>query len=69
MEEIRRKHAAGCVRAFLEGKQTINWLMSSVRGHQLPPSILEEILASAEPGANPARYEELLSACREQRLL
>jgi hypothetical protein len=69
MDEISRKHAAGCVRAFLEGKQTINWVMSFIRGHQLPPATLEEILISAKPGADRARYDKLLSACREQRLL
>lgn len=69
MLEIKRKHLAGCIRAFLEGKQSVNWVMSFVRGHRLPKPILEEILTSAKPGADRARYEELLSACRERGLL
>lgn len=69
VDEIERNHIAGCVRAFLEGKQTINWVMSFIRGHRLPKSILEAILASAQPNADPARYEELLSTCRDEGLL
>lgn len=69
VDEIKRNHLAGCVRAFLDGKQTINWVMAFIRGHRLPKPILEAILASAQPNADPARYEELLSACRDKELL
>ena len=69
VDEIKRNHLAGCVRAFLDGKQTINWVMGLIRGHRLPKSILEAILATAQPNADPARYEELLSTCRDEGLL
>lgn len=68
-DEIKRKYVVGCVHAFLSGKKTINWVMSPIRGSRLPQSILEEILANAKPGADSARYDELLSACRERGLL
>jgi len=68
-DETKRDYVASCIRAFLDGKQSINWVMSFVRGHRLPRSVLQEILAGAKPGADPARYEELLSACRAQGFL
>ena len=68
-DEIKRRYVTGCIRAFLSGKQTLNWVMSFVRGHRLPKAVLQEILASAKPDADSARYEELVSACREQRFL
>lgn len=68
-DEIKRNHLAGCVRAFLNGKKTINWVMAFIRGHDLPKPTLEDMLARAKPDANPARYEELLSACRDAGLL
>ncbi|MCK4580897.1 MAG: hypothetical protein KAU10_06060 [Dehalococcoidia bacterium] len=68
-DEIGPKQLAGCVRAFLDGKQTINWVMAFIRGHRLPKPILEAILASAQPNADPARYEELLSTCRDEGFL
>jgi len=68
-DEIKRNCVAGCVRAFLEGKKTINWVMSSIKGHRLPKSILAEILSSTQPDAGRARYKELLSVCREKGLL
>jgi len=69
LDEIKRNHLAGCVRAFLDGKQAINWVMSFVKGHRFPKPILEEILTSARPDADRARYNELLSACRDEGLL
>jgi len=69
VDEIKRNYIAGCVRAFLEGKQTINWVMAFIRGHRLPKPILEDILTRAQPDADPARYEELLSVCRNKGLL
>ena len=69
VDKFRRDHLTGCIRAFLEGKKTISWVMSFVIGHRLPRAVLQEILTSAKPSADPARYEELLSACRTQGLL
>jgi len=69
VDETKRNHIAGCIRAFLDGKQTINWVMAFMRGHRLPKPILEDMLASAQPNADPARYEELLSTCRDEGLL
>ena len=68
-DETKHDHLTGCIRAFLEGKQTIKWVMNFVKGHRLPRTVLQEILTSAKPGADPARYEELVSACREEGLI
>ena len=67
--KFRRDHLTGCIRAFLEGKKTINWVMSFVIGHRLPRAVLQEILIGAKASADPARYEALLSACRKQGFL
>jgi len=69
VDEIKRNYITGCVHAFLEGKQTINWVMAFIRGHRLPKAILEDILTRAQPNADPARYEELLSTCQDGGLL
>ncbi len=68
-DEIKQRHVAGCVRAFLEGKQNLNWVMAIVRGHRLPKSILGDILTKARPSVDHARYDELISACQEEGLL
>jgi len=69
VDEIKQNHISGCIRAFLAGKQTINWVMTFIRGHRLPKPILEDILTRVQPDADPARYEELLSVCRNKGLL
>jgi hypothetical protein len=68
-DELGQRHAAGCVRAFLRGKQNINWVMAFLKGHRLPKPVLSDILAKAQTDAEGARYEELLSACRNEGLL
>ena len=68
-DDIKRRYVVGCVRAFLEGKKNLNWVMAFVRGHHLTKSELGDILTKARPNADNARYDELLSACREQGLL
>ena len=68
-DEIKQNYVAGCVRAFLEGKKNLNWVMSFVRGSRLPKPILGDILTNARPSAYHARYDELLSACQEEDLL
>lgn len=67
--EMKRRYVVGCVRAFLSGKKTVNWVMAPIRGSRLPQATLEEILADAKSGADRARYDELVSACRERGLL
>lgn len=68
-DEIKQHHLAGCVRAFLEGKKTINWVMAFVKGHHLPKAILQDLLDRARPNADHARYDELLKTCRDEDLL
>lgn len=68
-DDFKQRHVAGCVRVFLEGKQNINWVMAFIRGHRLPKPILQGILTRAQPDADPARYEELLSTCRDEGFL
>ena len=68
-DETSRRHLTGCVRAFLSGKKTLNWVMATIRGSRLPQAVLEEILADAKSGADRARYDELVSACRGRGLL
>ena len=68
-DEIKRRYVTGCIRAFLNGKKTINWVMAPIRGSRLPQGILEEILADAKSGADRARYHQLVSACRDRGLL
>jgi len=68
VDEVKRNYIASCVRTFLEGKQNINWVMAFVRGHRLPKQILEAVLTGAQPNDDLARYEELLSTCRDEGL-
>ena len=68
-DDIAQTHLAGCIRAFLEGKKNLNWVMAFVRGHRLPPSVLRELIEQQGAGADVARYESLVAACRYAGLM
>ena len=65
-DEFSYRYALGCIRAYLEGKQTENWVMSMIRGTNIRGRVLADILNQLQPSAVPERYEKLLSLCRNE---
>lgn len=65
-EEYLYRYARGCIRAYLEGKQTENWVMSMIRGTNTRDRVLVDILNQLQPSADPERYEKLLSLCKNE---
>lgn len=66
VEITTRNYARGVLRAFLEGKKTLNWAVGMVRSSGVRGPRLTEIFENLENYGNPARYHEALAACREQ---
>ena len=65
-EEFLYRYARGCIRAYLEGKQTENWVTSMIRGTNIRDRVLVDILNQLQPSADPERYEKLLSLCQNE---
>ncbi len=65
-DEVLYRYARGCIRAYLEGKKTDNWVMSIIRGTGIRDRALLDILSRLETSANPDRYKELLSLCQNR---
>ena len=67
--EVLKKLVIGGIRAFLKGKQNINWVRYYVKVAKLPKQKLTQILTEQQPTADPARYNELVQTCQNQRFL
>jgi hypothetical protein len=65
-DEFSYRYALGCIRAYLEGKQTENWVMSMIRGTNIRDQALAGILNQLQPSAIPERYVKLLSLCKNE---
>jgi hypothetical protein len=68
-DQIAYNHVDGCVKAYLHGKKSLNWVMSFIRGHHLPPHKLVEIIAKHKGGSTGSRFDELLASCQKERFL
>ncbi len=66
MDEISRRYARGTLRAFLEGKQNLNWVLGVIRSSAVRGRRLSEIFDGNKGYGNSERYREALSACRDQ---
>jgi hypothetical protein len=66
VEDVTRNYVRGALRAFLEGKKTLNWLVGMVRSSGLKGQRLTEVFDNLKGYGDPARYQEALAACREQ---
>ena len=68
-DQIAYDHVDGCVKAYLHGKKSLNWVMSFIRGHHLPSHRLAEIITKHKGGATGSRFDELLASCQNEGLI
>ena len=66
MDEIALRYARGSLRAFLEGKQNLNWIIGVIRSSGVRGQRLSEIFDGLKGYGNSDRYSKALSACQEQ---
>jgi hypothetical protein len=65
-EEGMRRYALKSLMAFLDGEQTLNWIIGAIRESGVRDQRLAEIFERLDGYGDPERYQEALSACREQ---
>jgi len=66
VETATRNVARGALRAFLEGKKSLAWVIGLIRSAGVRDERLREVFENLKVCGNPARYYEALAACREQ---
>lgn len=66
VETYNRNYARKCVMAFLDGRKNINWVLGTIRYSKVHEQILKEVLENLKDYGRSDRYQEVLSACREQ---
>ena len=66
MDEISRRYARGTLRAFLEGKQNLKWVLRVIESSGVRGRRLSEVFEGLKGYGNYERYREALSECRDQ---
>ena len=66
MDEVSRRYARGALRAFLEGKKNLNWVLGVIGSSRVRGRGLSEIFEGHKGYGNSERYRKVLSACRDQ---
>lgn len=66
MDEISRRYAQGSLRAFLDGKKNLSWILSVIESSGVRGRGLSEIFEGHKGYGNSERYRKILSACRDQ---
>lgn len=66
MDEISIRYARGSLRAFLEGKKNLSWILGVIGSSGLCGRRLSEIFEGLKGYGNSERYRKALSACQEQ---
>jgi hypothetical protein len=66
VEDVTRNYARGALRAFLEGKKTLNWVVGMVRSSGVKGQRLTEVFDNLKDYGDPGRYYEARTACHEQ---
>ncbi len=68
-DAMARAHLEGCIKAYLRGKQSINWVMTFAKGHHLPSADLARLIRGHRDAAVGSRYQDLWSSCVREGLL
>ncbi len=68
-DELKRRQVSGCIRAYLEGRQSLVWTMPFVRGTHLPPDVLTEVISGVRAPGDDERHAELIAKCTEEGFL
>jgi len=69
VEETTWRFARGAIRAFLEDKKNLNWVLGMIKSSGVRDQRLKEIFDRLQPYGNPERYKEVISACRNREWL
>lgn len=65
-EELAYNKACGALRAFLEGRQELNWLLGDINFSGVKGNPLAEIFESLRGQGDKQRYEKAEFACRQR---
>ncbi len=65
-DESSRRYARESLRAFLEGKQNLNWIIGVIRSSGVRGRGLSDIFEGHKGYGHSDRYREALSECRDQ---
>ncbi len=66
-EEGTRRYVLKSLMAFLDCEQNLNWIVGVIRvSGSVRDQRLAEVFQRLKEYGDPARYQEALSACREQ---
>ena len=67
-EESGRKYVRGCLEAFLEGTQNLNWIMGVIRGSAVLEyeGRLREIFSDLGRYEKSARYQQIVRECEKE---
>lgn len=69
VEEASRNYVYESLRNFLEGRQSLKWLLGVIRGSGVERTTLVEIFGNLRDYGSHERYEEVVCACRQEGLL
>lgn len=69
VEEAARNYAYKSLRAFLEERQDLKWLLGVIRSSGIERTTLVEIFGNLRGHGNRQCYEKAAHACRQEGLL
>lgn len=65
-EEAARRYAQNSLRAYLEGRKNLNWIMGVIRTSGVRGSRLVEAFERLRGYGDPVRYLQAKRACEDQ---
>lgn len=66
LEQTQKRAAYSCLRAYLEGKKTLNWFIEMIRHYGALGDALSQAFDQLEGYGDPDRYREAKAACKDQ---
>jgi len=66
VEETTRRYAQNCLRAYLEGKKNLNWVVGVIRESGVRGARLADIFERFRDYGDPVRYLEAKKACEDR---
>jgi hypothetical protein len=64
-EDKARSYTRGCLRAYIEGKKNLNWIVGIIRNSQLRGSALGQIFFELRQHGDAERYDAARTACQD----
>jgi len=66
VEETTRRYAQNCLRAYLEGKKNLNWVVGVIRESGVRGARLTDIFERFRDYGDPVRYLKAKRACKDE---